>query len=351
MLQKFWNYLFYAGVEKEYYVLVKDKIETTNRITTTVFSSVAFVLVSGMFVMSFFEPGFAKSQPLYLLGMLCSVILFVMSRASKKHSVWSYIAIYTAATFFLHYGILIGTVTRPEEQTVTFMVLLLFIPLIFVDKPIRMNLCVWYHIFVFIYEANRTKSGSVLSVDITDAVIFGLLGLVSGTVFAHTKVRGYVLERKLHIMSETDQLTGLNNRNCYELKIEKYPSLCQESLGCIYMDVNGLHHINNSRGHREGDIMLRFVAKEVQTQFGLQDSYRIGGDEYVVFVVDEKEDEVQERIKTLLDHVQEENYHVALGYQMQKVNELDINDLIVQAETKMYQAKADYYKRHDRRAR
>ncbi len=349
MLETVKNYALYAGVDRDSYEQVKKKIEKNNRITAMVFSVVAFALVSVMFGLSFFQEGFRKSQPVYMLGMVCCVLIFVIASLARRFSVMSYLSIYMAAAVFFHYGIALGTMTRPEEQTVTFMVMLLFIPLIFVDKPLRMWCCLSYFITIFIIEACRTKPESILSVDVTDAVIFGILGMVSGTVVIRAKVRGYVLEKRLHVMSETDQLTGLNNRNCYEWRLESYPTMCKSRLGCVYIDVNGLHNLNNTQGHREGDTMLQYIASEVQKQFGQHDTYRIGGDEYVAFAPDMDEKQIAEKLEVLNAHVREKHYHIAVGYEVQEVEKIDMNQLIVQAESKMYRDKSEYYKRHDRR--
>ena len=32
---------------------------------------------------------------------------------------------------------------------------------------------------------------------------------------------------------------------------------------CVYIDANGLHELNNERGHEAGDLMLRFVAESL----------------------------------------------------------------------------------------
>ena len=29
---------------------------------------------------------------------------------------------------------------------------------------------------------------------------------------------------------------------------------------CVYIDANGLHELNNERGHEAGDLMLRFLS-------------------------------------------------------------------------------------------
>ena len=351
MIQKLMNTIFYAGTNKEGWQHVKGRIEAANRFALMAFSSLAFVLVSTMMILSFFQEGFSKSQPIYLGGMIFSVVLFLLSLFANRYPDLTYIGVYLAASVFFLYGIAIGIITRPEEQTVTFMVLLLFIPLIFIDRPIRMGGCLLFYICLFLIGVIQVKTGSVRSVDITDAIIFGFMAIVSGTIVIRTKVRGYILERRLQIMSETDQLTGLNNRNCYEWRLESYPGMCQKNLCCIYIDVNGLHSLNNTKGHKEGDAMLRFIAQEVQEEFGFRDTYRIGGDEYVAFVTDTEEDYIIHKLEGFTARVKAEHYHVAIGYEIQSVEELNMTDLIVAAESKMYQDKSEYYRRHDRRAR
>ena len=51
---------------------------------------------------------------------------------------------------------------------------------------------------------------------------------------------------------------------------------------CVYIDANGLHELNNERGHEAGDLMLRFGAESLMEQFPKGSLYRVGGDEFVV---------------------------------------------------------------------
>ena len=349
MLNKIKNYVLYGGVEQEEYEQVKDSIIKGNRTIAIVFSSVASVLIAIMFLLSFVSDGFKSSRNVYLAGVVLSLsILLVAGVGAKKHRNLSYVAVYMALSVFLLYGIAIATLTRPDQQTVTFMVMMLMLPLIFVDRPFRMGGCIIFYMIFFIVAASYTKSGGVLSVDITDAIIFGILAVASGSIVISVKIKGYVLENKLHIMSETDQLTGLNNRNSYEWRLETYPKLCKKSICCIYIDVNGLHQLNNTQGHKAGDEMLQYIAKETQKQFGVKDTYRIGGDEFVAFSLDEDEAYVKEKLEQLTATVTEAGYHVAIGYELQ-TEDIHMNLLISNAEAKMYADKSAYYKQHDRR--
>ncbi|MBE5925315.1 MAG: GGDEF domain-containing protein [Lachnospiraceae bacterium] len=351
MLEGFKNNILYGGTDRNGYFAVKDKISASNRMTSLIFAIAATVLIGAVYVLSFYQEGLANSQPVYLFGVIFAIIQIIISVLAKKTPFLSYISVYMATSVFLLYGIAIATLTRPEEQTVTFMVLLIFVPLIFVDRPIRMAFFLVLYIVVFIYMAIRTKTGSVLSVDITDAVIFGVLAILSETVVYRAKIKGYVLENKLHIMSETDQLTGMNNRNCFEWRLDKYPEMYKSSICCIYIDANGLHELNNYEGHKAGDDMLRLIADVVVKQFGKNDTYRIGGDEYVAFVLDESLTDIHSRIAQMNAQIKEAGYHIAVGCEYCDRLNTDISKLIVNAETKMYKDKAEYYCKHDRRGR
>lgn len=351
MFERIKNYALYGDTDRESYISIKEKIEDSNRITALIFASVATVLITVMWLLSYSQEGFAGSRGVYLFGIIFSVIQVVVSLLSRKARILTYVSVYMAISVFLIYGIAIATLTRPEEQTVTFMVMLIFVPLIFLDRPIRMAFSLIGYIIIFIVMAYLTKVDPVLSVDVTDAIIFGALSVVSESVVYRAKIKGYVLENKLHIMSETDQLTGLNNRNCYEWRLDTYSSVYKHSVCCIYIDINGLHELNNTKGHKAGDEMLQYIANAVKKQFGKKDTFRIGGDEYVAFVLELSEEEVNSRIAEMNAQITERGYHAAVGYEYHSGKNVDINNLIVQAESKMYKDKAEYYKTHDRKAR
>ena len=145
------------------------------------------------------------------------------------------------------FGIVLGTVTRPDEQTVTFVALLLTVPLLFTDRPIRMVICIFFSIISFIITAILVKEDYVLVADIIDVTVFGTISAIVCTYMTSLKCQRFLFARKVSILSETDLLTGMYNRNSYEQKLEAYSSMCNQMLSCVYVDVNGLHELNNTR--------------------------------------------------------------------------------------------------------
>ncbi|MGN0140950.1 MAG: diguanylate cyclase domain-containing protein [Roseburia sp.] len=153
-------------------------------------------------------------------------------------------------------------------------------------------------------------------------------------------------------LAETDVLTGLLNRNCYERNLNEYSERCKADLTCIYADANGLHELNNTKGHEAGDRMLQAVARTMQGYFGERDTYRTGGDEFVAFARDERMEQLEDKISNIHKTLTAQGYHVSIGIYRQE-RPIDINVMIKRAEEQMYEAKKRYYEQTgtDRRKR
>lgn len=151
---------------------------------------------------------------------------------------------------------------------------------------------------------------------------------------------------------EKDVLSGLYNRNRYETDLHSFPDMFKKSLACIYIDVNGLHELNNSSGHDAGDKMLRTVSEQILEKFGEQYAYRIGGDEFVIFAMDMEEDEVTRKTRDIEKNLEEKKIYVSVGVHWES-GEFLIDMLIKAAEKKMYSAKREFYSKetNDRRMR
>lgn len=152
--------------------------------------------------------------------------------------------------------------------------------------------------------------------------------------------------KTMHQMGMIDALTGLHNRNCYHMDLmtmEDYGKK-MDSLACVYMDANGLHEINNHLGHEAGDKMLMTIAEELKLAFGMKNSYRIGGDEFVVLCCNMEEKQIEERIQKVDENLQNAEYYISFGIEWSDTQG-DWTMIVRSAEEKMQQAKREFYRR------
>lgn len=146
---------------------------------------------------------------------------------------------------------------------------------------------------------------------------------------------------------ERDLLTRLNNRNRFETDREHHAEWCQHSLTCVYLDVNGLHELNNREGHEAGDRLLQTVAELVRSKFGDRFSYRIGGDEFVALLPDTSREKAALLVREVRALLTEAGASVSIGVGY-STDVLSIEGVIRSAEQAMFEEKRLYYQQEGR---
>lgn len=147
-------------------------------------------------------------------------------------------------------------------------------------------------------------------------------------------------------LASRDELTGLLNRNSYENAVRQYEQGKVFPDACIYMDVNGLHELNNLLGHTAGDVMLSYIALALRENFGRECVYRIGGDEFLVFVFGLTGEQVEEKIASVCEQIEKADYQVSVGVEYSTQSN-SIEKLVCAAERRMYQEKEEYYRKNE----
>lgn len=139
-----------------------------------------------------------------------------------------------------------------------------------------------------------------------------------------------------------DALTGLFNRAMYYADL---PKLEKNITGIIQIDMNGLKYINDTYGHIEGDVSLEIVAQSIlKSSTGKMYVYRLGGDEFLILAVNESENQIINTMKKIKDDLAKTEYSVALGYSYRDDRTTPVEDMLKDAEKKMYLDKDEFYK-------
>lgn len=336
--------LLYGGMSREEYGQISGEIQRSNRKSLLVYTAIAVAYLLCMYFLSFFSGSISANRYVYLGATLVIGAIFATAKClAPRHPRVHLVCIYVFISVLYTFGIVLGTISNTDQLAVTFVVALITVPLLFTDCPLRMIASIVVFALAFIPVAVRTKADYVLVADIIDVSIFGAISMIISTYMMRVKCQRTLFEQRALMLSQTDVLTGLHNRNLYERSLPDYPARCRESLSCVFVDVDGLHELNNTRGHAAGDEMLRFVAEEMRRRFGGEHTYRIGGDEFVAFVPDCRETTLSIELADLHRSVEAEGYHISVGCVTEKRGKIHMTDMIRDAETHMYQAKKQYY--------
>ena len=338
--------LLYAGMSREEYDRIRPEIDRSNRGNLLFFALVAAAIIAVMFLLSFVMEAAEDFRWLYMTAALLSALCAACAHwLVPRHPALLDAAVMAFISVVFLFGIALGTFCGPDKQSVTFIVLLLTVPLLFIMRPLHMIIHLSAFVAVFVAAVLAIKQGEILLLDVVNTVVFAIVSAIVGTYMMRVKCERYLFEQEAVRLSETDLLTGLRSRNAYEQQLAAYPGMCRSSLGCVFVDVNGLHELNNTRGHEAGDALLRFVARQLLMQFDARHIFRIGGDEYVCFAPDTDEKEIVRRICAAASAAEAQGYHMSVGIRSQHVGEICMDELIRDAEKRMYADKAAYYAR------
>ena len=149
----------------------------------------------------------------------------------------------------------------------------------------------------------------------------------------------------LEKLSYRDMLTGLYNRNRYIERLEAYKQVQDQQIGAIYIDLNGLKKVNDEQGHRAGDELIVRAAGTIAGIFA-EDAYRVGGDEFVVILLDVSREEFTRKTEQLRRQMQENSVDASIGGVWQASTE-NLEDLLRRADENMYREKKRYYSQAD----
>ncbi|MDJ0769606.1 MAG: EAL domain-containing protein [Ilumatobacter sp.] len=177
-------------------------------------------------------------------------------------------------------------------------------------------------------------------------------GRLLGSVFVfHDVTDARQAEDRLRSQALHDQLTGLANRRQLEQRLgevgaEPTPTV----VAACFIDLDGFKLVNDTRGHRIGDQLIRIAAKRLSGKIRASDLLvRQGGDEFVALLTGVKDaDEATaaaERFRDALGRpyvIGEDRFDLtaSIGVALARSDALDAEALLRNADIALYAAKA-----------
>lgn len=167
------------------------------------------------------------------------------------------------------------------------------------------------------------------------------------------KVKEVELYRKLAYI---DELTGISNRAAYQRDLDNFSTQLSystksfdEKFGVIIVDLNNLKQCNDTLGHAYGDDYIKAISNLLTTTFDNgKHCYRIGGDEFAVFVPNSNSLDLSMKVTNLNANIlnaskdyDDIDLSVALGHALFDLSsDHELLDTIERADKRMYEIKS-----------
>ena len=162
------------------------------------------------------------------------------------------------------------------------------------------------------------------------------------TYFICNEMEKRRMNQRLTYLSYCDQLTQVNNRNCFYAFLEDEGAGILENIGVVYIDLNGLKVINDTYGHTHGDYAIKTTANLIKKYVDEKEIYRISGDEFVVLLRGYTHSAFKEKVEELKQEIMLPGEELAAMGALWDGQVFDLKQMINRAEQIMYINKQKY---------
>lgn len=350
--KKLLSYFLYCGLTKEQYKGVKKEAYKTN---FRVWKIVHFILLGLSLILLCMElPNADKNVVNYdimsygAMAIYCLIVSFLFWFVFKEDSLIAQFVIYLSIIVALLLALLLNY-DHKDMQAVTFVVMLIALPMLMIDKPYFMSIVIIISCTIFILSSYYVKGElypEAFRGDLLNCIFYGFMGILINCFYNSLIVKQFLLAKELQIKSDTDELTGLKNKSALIKSIDSYLVINNSAI-MFSMDIDNFKKLNDKYGHAFGDDALR--------EFGnyFKDNYqeeaiagRFGGDEFIALFKTDDLDKCIEYANNIIWYVNNNikapdnsKLGISIGIACAYGNEEKYDDLFRKADAALYEAK------------
>jgi diguanylate cyclase (GGDEF)-like protein len=182
---------------------------------------------------------------------------------------------------------------------------------------------------------------TVAAVAVAPAPKFGFLYVIVVVAIVGAAESFGQITRGLVEIASTDPLTGLLNRAGWEIatsELLRHSRNAKRTVTVVALDIDHFKLVNDTYGHREGDARLQQIARKWKANAPKTSALaRLGGDEFAACLVDISPTDTGAFVSSIGRELPE----VSFGVATETSSHPNVADLLAQADSALYKAKAD----------
>jgi diguanylate cyclase (GGDEF)-like protein len=280
-------------------------IEEINRSNLARINNMAIVIMIVevfMLILSFVFNTSNMYKYFYMFLFIVAVITYQLSRDKYRQKMSSNkLLLYFISYMFSFWGIAISLIDYHSGiaafvYLINISIIISF--LVYSPKEILLyNLINMIVFFLIFYLYGSLDFALVVNVLTFHCMLF-LIGIdryryVSQNIVVKSNL--FEANQELRILSTIDQLSGCKNRRGFLYEFEKYKG---QVVFALLTDIDNFKNINDQYGHDIGDLFIINFAKILQSNFGVNNVFRIGGDEFFIISNSDPLDVCLKKFKT-----------------------------------------------------
>lgn len=355
LIKKCVNAMFYGGLEEDDYQKVQDSLIEKNRKMLYLTGSICMLQFIGMFLSTFLPAGSEtmgalrlRSRLIYFLMIMVCGITMLIRKQQHRYNAYITIEWYIFLSVLFGFSIWAGTYNQPYNPSITFFVFLFALPLLIIDRPIRLCCYLITVSLIFVFCSFRTKTLELFELDLMNCLCFLYLSISLSIIMMLFKYNEALQKVKIEEQRDRDELTGLLNKAAIEREVCKCLKTKEQGF-LLILDIDDFKYINDHYGHLYGDTVLCAYAKCFRETFYESSLLgRFGGDEFIVFLKCRSFSEVGQLFETarkVLDTMVNSSVHdgmfltMSAGAVFYAGDDQEYRNLLELADQALYEAK------------
>ena len=202
-----------------------------------------------------------------------------------------------------------------------------------------------------ISEKSHLISRILIIVTLLSMVIFAAVLLLQSRKISRAKLENERENSRIfQNMANTDSMTGVRNKHAYSEYENHLNGMLRSGelsneIAVLVCDVNGLKHVNDTKGHAAGDQLIKDATALLCEHFIHGAIFRIGGDEFAVILHDKGYTTMGETLaainKEIEENIEKDKVVISIGYSVLKEEDTQIHDIFERADQMMYERKKE----------
>lgn len=295
------------------YKAIRSKIEQQNTEMLSLIAITFFFCLSILHLLSLGIDTFRIDRALYFIGIIGVFILRILSEESIEHNKINPKLVGYAKILFFAYGIADGIILHPTASSLVFILMLVSIPILFIDRPIIIITETIMAAASFIFACLIFKTGDALASDLVCTALCGFIAIIVGCHLSHYRCKALDGEQKVYTL-----LFGVGN-NINPVPKAKDDATCKSlsklsplsfegKLSCICLDTNDICLLDPSQDPKPRTEMLSSVSSIVHELFDDDHIFSHTSKKFIIFATNVTQDKLDVLTNKLNHRIQKAGY-------------------------------------------
>ena len=209
-ISKIKEFFFFTKEDHNRFLHVKQEIIESNRTSLMMFSIIGLVFTATLLALTLVFDVLKSSRECYLCCMVSLMALYLVAKGPAKTRPWlTILSVNLFVIVLLCVTIAFGTFIDPTHVSVSYVLLVFSLPLLFTQRPRCAIAAPLISIFIYVPCALLTQEPGMFDFNMSVVLPYGLIGMIITTFVMKIKINSFLLQDKSTVLEKISSLNEI----------------------------------------------------------------------------------------------------------------------------------------------